>query len=90
MDFAAPEMIHPHVEINPKDCKKCNCHVGNAVSDCWDLGLCSTCFNHTDIETPIPVNSPLETKIGPAVKNPFSVYLDRYTHTEIKNLEKRN
>ncbi len=87
MDFAAPEMIIPHAEKNPKNCKRCGKHVGNAIADCWDEGLCSNCFNQTDIKYPIPIILPLETKVGPAVRNPFSMYLDRYTTSEIKNLE---
>lgn len=90
MSFAAPEMIISHMtEINPQDCKKCKRHVSRATAVCWEYGLCSSCFNKSDIVFSTISNTPLETKVGPSIKNPFSMYLDRYTASEIKNLEEK-
>lgn len=86
MSFAAPEPIG-NIDKS-KVCDKCGVYIKNPISPSWESGKCPSCYDHdTYKEIDVVDNSnPLDTVVKPALMNPVTFYLDKYTHTEIKNV----
>lgn len=87
MSFAAPEPIINNIS---RVCVKCGLHVKRARSESWKFGKCPTCWNrdytyqkNQDVDN----SNPLLTVVKPAFVNPFTAYLDKYTISEMENVQ---
>ena len=88
MSFAAPEPIRVD---ESKDCVKCGLHVKRTKSESWKVGKCPACWYNEESKIKINDNTihsdPLLTIVKPALVNPFTHYLDKYTISEMRNMK---
>ena len=82
MSFAAPELIDNHSH----DCKDCGVHVKYGRAASWEFGFCPKCYERKINRKESEID-PMKTVVSSSVINPMTLYLNRYTPSEMEKMK---